>query len=36
MKRWTFKREAGWMVWIYIIPPLVAIGMALLKPMLRG
>ena len=30
--KWTFHVEARWMVWLYVIPPLLAIAVALLLP----
>jgi hypothetical protein len=35
MNRWTFRGEAGWMVWLYILPPAVGILATLLIPWLR-
>ena len=32
--KWTFQGEARWMVWLYVIPPLLAIVLALLIPRL--
>jgi hypothetical protein len=32
---WTFRGEARWMVWLYALPPLLGIVLALLIPMLR-
>ena len=32
---WTFKNEARWMVWLYVLPPVIAIIIALLIPWLR-
>ena len=33
--KWTFQGEARWMVWLYVIPPLLAIVLALLIPRLQ-
>jgi hypothetical protein len=33
--KWTFHDEARWMVWLYVLPPLLAIALALLIPLLR-
>ena len=35
MRRWTFRKEAGWMLWIYAILPAIAVIMGLLIPWLH-
>jgi hypothetical protein len=34
--KWAFHDEAKWMVLLYLIPPIIAIALALLIPRLRG
>jgi hypothetical protein len=35
MKPWTFKREAGWMMWLYLGLPAAALLLALVIPWFR-
>lgn len=33
--KWSFQGEARWMVWLYLLPPLLAMALALLIPWWR-
>ena len=34
--RWTFKREAQWMLWLFLAVPLLGLLYAVVIPWLRG
>ena len=34
--RWTFKREAQWLLWLFLLLPLVALLTGIVIPWLRG
>ena len=34
MKRFTFKREAGWLLWLTVVPPVVGIFIVIVVPAL--
>jgi hypothetical protein len=35
MLKWSFKREAQWMVWLYVVLPLLGLGSLLYARIVR-
>ena len=35
MRPFTFRREARWLMWVTVVPPLLAILLSILLPALR-